>query len=213
MPRTGRVDSPGAIQHLLVRGLERRRLFKDAKDYGEFIRRLSGALEDTGAHCLGWALMPNHVHLVTRTGHRSISKMMQILLSGYGLYFNRRYKRSGYLYQGRFKSLLVEEEGYFLVLVRYVHLNPLKGGVVQSLAALERYRWAGHGVLMGKRKASWQETAEVLGRFGRTRRSQRKAYRTFMREGLRTPWRWIGEGSGSCEPWEASGEGRNQGPA
>ena len=184
MPRPGRVDYPGAVHHVMVRGLERKALFGDEEDYSEFKKRLGRALENTKSRCLAWCLMPNHVHILLRSGTEGPSRIMQVLLTGYGLFFNNKRRRAGYVYQGRFKSILCEDEAYFLELVRYVHLNPVRAGIVRNLSRLGDWAWSGHRALLGNEKLVWQDLGEVLGRFGKETRAQRKEYVSFLREGL-----------------------------
>ena len=127
-----------------------------------------------------WALMPNHAHLLIRTGVEPLSRVMRRLLTGYAVSFNRRHKRTGHLFQNRFKSILVEEEPYFLQLIRYIHLNPLRSSLVATLDELDAYPWSGHAVLLGRRECAWQECNYVLARFGATTKAARGAYRAFV---------------------------------
>jgi hypothetical protein len=127
--------------------------------------------------------MPNHFHLLIRTGKRSLSELMRKLLTGYAIYFNRRHKRSGYLYQNRYKSILCQEEAYMLELVRYIHLNPLRAKIVKELAALDEYPWSGHSTLMGQQNTPWKSTEDVLERFGRIRAEAQEKYRQFIADG------------------------------
>lgn len=180
MPRVGRIDYPGAIHHVMVRGLERRKLFSGESEYQEFKTRLGDVVQEAGAICYAWCLMPNHVHLVLRTGKKPLYGMMQRLLTGYGRFFNNKRHRKGYVFEGRYKSILCQEEPYFLMLVRYVHRNPLKAGLVRSLGELGKYSWTGHRALVGKETLDWQGTKEVLDRFGKGLNRQRKAYLEYM---------------------------------
>ena len=180
MPRKGRLDYPGALQHVMVRGLERRRIFRETQDYKDFKDRLGQAVHSAEARCFAWALMPNHVHLLLQTGSEPLSKLMQRVLTGYGHAFNRRHHRVGYVYEGRFKSLLCEEEPYFLELLRYIHLNPLKARIVGSMRDLDGYAWCGHAVILGRKKAPWQEVRGVLERFSRRPSKARQEYRKFI---------------------------------
>lgn len=109
---------------------------------------------------------------------------MQSLLAGYALYFNHRYRRSGHLFQNRYLSKLCGKDGYLLTLVRYIHLNPLRAGLVRNLEELDFYPWSGHAVLMGNSRATWQATQEVLGWFPGSAREPRAAYRLFVAQGL-----------------------------
>lgn len=183
MPRQGRIVIAGGIYHIIQRGIERREIYRDNDDRKEFLRRLEKGLEDTGDQCYGWVLMPNHFHLIIRSGIKPISALMRGLLTGYAGYFNRRYKRSGYLYQGRYKSILCQEDTYLLELVRYVHLNPLRGRLVKDLKELNYYPWSGHAVIIGENKAVWQETEEVLALFSQRKQQAVERYLDFIKDG------------------------------
>lgn len=184
MPRQARIDAPDAIQHVIVRGIERRKIFRDDRDRNAFVERLRRTLLDSTTPCYGWALLPNHAHLLLRTGRVPIATVMRRLLTGYAGTFNRRHRRHGHLFQNRYKSILCQEEPYFLELVRYIHLNPLRGGVVRDLGELDRYPYAGHSALMGKQENDWQETRFVLGQFGGRGGVARRAYRAFVEAGI-----------------------------
>ncbi len=177
------MELPGAIYHVIVRGLERREIYKDDADRKEFLRRLEKGLQRTGDQCYGWVLMPNHFHLLIRSGVKPLNELMRGLLTGYALYFNRRHRRSGYLYQGRYKSILCQEDAYLLELVRYIHLNPLRGRLVKDLKELNSYPWSGHSVIMGKNKVSWQETKEVLALFSQSKHEAVARYLEFIKDG------------------------------
>ena len=132
MSRQSRIDAPGALQHIIVRGIERQAIFKHGKDYRDFLTRLGSIVVQTETPCFAWALMTNHVHLLLRTGLVPISTIMRRLLTGYAQQFNRRHRRHGHLFQNRYKSFLCEEQPYLLELVRYIHLNPLRAGQVKD---------------------------------------------------------------------------------
>ena len=184
MPRQGRIDAPGALHHVICRGIERRRVFRRDSDRDDLIERLESILRDTETACYAWALLPNHFHLLLRTGNTPIARVMRKLLSGYAGRFNRLHRRSGHLFQNRYKSILYQEEPYLLELVRYIHLNPLRAKQVASLKQLEGYRYSGHGALMGKSPNAWQATDAVLRFFGRTLPSARRHYRQFVEQGI-----------------------------
>ena len=172
------------MHHVMARGIERRKIYKDDTDRSEFLRRLSQLAEDGNGLVYAWALVPNHIHLLVRTGTRSLSSNMRSLMAGYAGYFNRRHKRHGHLIQNRFKSVLCEEETYLLELVRYLHLNPLRAGIVKDIRALDRYRITGHSGLIGKIERPWQETKGVLELFSNTKKRAREKYRCFVMEGV-----------------------------
>jgi REP element-mobilizing transposase RayT len=184
MPRQARIDAPGALQHLIVRGIERRLVFRDAADRAAFLGRLGTILKESATSCYAWVLMPNHVHLLVRTGTVPLATVMRRLLTGYAGTFNRRHRRHGPLFQNRYKSILCQEEAYLLELVRYIHLNPLRGRLVGTLEALDAFPYGGHSVLMGQRTNDWQDTHYVLGHFGQRVGAARRRYRAFIAEGL-----------------------------
>lgn len=184
MPRHKRIDFPGVIHHVIARGIERRKIFLNDTDYDEFLKRLERVLRETECRCYAWALMSNHFHLVIRTGNKSLSDMMRMLLTSYAIYFNKRHRRSGYVFQNRYKSILCQEDAYFLELVRYIHLNPVRAKIVTTLEELDRYQFTGHATLVGKQKRSWQQSSEVLVQFASKRRQAVKLYRDFIRSGF-----------------------------
>lgn len=184
MPRQSRINYPGALHHLMVRGLEGKEIFKDTRDRREFLDKLENLLCKSGTECHAWSLLPNHTHFLVRTSDRPLSSLMKGLLAGYAQYFNRRHKRRGYLFQNRFKSVLCQEEEYYLALVRYIHLNPLRAGLVRNLAKLGDYSWCGHSVLIGRKKRDWQKTDEVLAHFANRRSTAISKYKEFVREGI-----------------------------
>ena len=112
MPRKSRIDAAGALHHIMVRGIEGGVVFRSDKDRDHFLERLGGILKDTTTPCYAWALIPNHFHLLLRTGAVPISTVMRRLLTGYALWFNRTHGRSGHLFQNHFKSILCQEEVY-----------------------------------------------------------------------------------------------------
>jgi putative transposase len=151
MPRKARIDAVDAVQHIMARGIEGRNIFRNNTDRADFIERLAGILKDTTTHCLAWALMPNHFHLLLRTGSMPMETVMRRLLTGYAVSFNLKYRRQGHLFQNRYKSILCQEDIYLKELVRYIHLNPLRKGIVDDLKSLDKYHWCGHSAVMGHR--------------------------------------------------------------
>ncbi len=184
MPRQARIDAPGALQHVIARGIERRTLFEDDRDRHHFLDRLGQILEKGDTRCYAWVLMPNHFHLLLRTGAVPVATVMRRLLTGHAVYYNRRHNRQGHLFQNRYKSILCQEDTYFMELVRYIHLNPLRAGLVEDVMALDRYPFAGHGVIMGKFQRSWQDRDAVLAFFGRQVGAARRSYRAFVAKGI-----------------------------
>jgi REP element-mobilizing transposase RayT len=126
MPRQARIDSPGLLHHLISRGLERREIFRTFEDYRDFMDRIEISPQKSPNQILAWALMPNHFHLLIRSGKGGMTSFMRRLMSGYATSFNARHRRVGYLFQNRYKSIVCEEDTYLKELVRYIHLNPLR---------------------------------------------------------------------------------------
>jgi putative transposase len=184
MPRTARLDVNGILQNVIVRGIERRDIFLDDGDRRSFLARFSNLLSETGMDCLAWTVMANHAHLLLRPQHTKLALFMRRLLTGYAVNFNLRYHRSGHLFQNRYKSIVCEEEPYLLELIRYIHLNPVRAGLVEGMNELDRYEWSGHSVGMGNHDLPGQRTDEVLGYFGKRLRGARRHYRDFVAEGI-----------------------------
>jgi len=167
MPRQARIDAPGALHHIFIRGIEGRAIFEDDKDREDLLERLSDLLQETLTPCYAWAFLTNHAHLLFRTGTVPIASIMRRLLTGYAVRFNRRHQRQGHLFQNRYKSILCEEDPYLRQLVAYIHLNPVRAGIVGNVTALNSFPFTGHSALMGKMDRPWQDTEYVLELFGR----------------------------------------------
>jgi REP element-mobilizing transposase RayT len=119
-------QAPGVLHHIMIRGIERRKIFRDDKDRDNFLERLSILLPETQTRCYAWTFMPNHAHFLFRTGGKGLSTLMRRLLTGYVVTFNRRHKRHGQLFQNRYKSIVCQEDVYLKELVCYIHLHPVK---------------------------------------------------------------------------------------
>ncbi len=182
MPRQSRIDAPLALHHIIIRGIERKAIFKDDTDREDFIERLSLLFEETLTPCYAWALMPNHVHLLLRTGNVPIASIMRRLLTGHAVRFNRRHGRSGHLFQNRYKSILCQEDAYLTQLVGYIHLNPFRAKMVNDVEALQKYPFTGHSTLMGHTSHSWQDAQYVLALFGKTTDAARRNLAMRMRQ-------------------------------
>ena len=183
MPRQPRLDAPGALHHVMGRGIERTNIFRTDRDREDFLNRLANQCMDGNLIVYAWCLLSNHFHLLVRTGREPISRSMKKLLTGYVVNFNLRHKRSGHLFQNRYKSIICEEDPYLLELTRYIHLNPVRAGMVGGVEELNNYRWAGHSVIIGRVKRKWQDIDTVLSYFGKGRKAIEK-YEEFVREGV-----------------------------
>lgn len=184
MPRSARLDAPGVLHHLMIRGIERRKIFRNDEDREDFLERLSNLLPETETSCYAWAFLPNHAHFLFRSGNVPLATLMRRLLTGYAVSFNRRHRRSGQLFQNRYKSIVCQEDAYLRELVRYIHLNPVRAGIVAALADLNYYAYCGHSALMGRKKRPWQDVDYVLSYFGETIHRARKDYSSYMEAAL-----------------------------
>ncbi len=201
MPRQARLDAPGFLQHVIARGAERTTIFCDNHDRKVFLDRLAVILEESHTQCYAWALLQNHFHLLLRTDSIPLSKVMRRLMTGYAVTFNRRYKRRGHLFQNRYKSVVCEENPYLLELIRYIHLNPVRAGLVKNIRELDTYSWCGHSTILGKRenpliqdiegvtsradKSLPEQTVQyILKLFGDNVENARKKYRSFVKKGV-----------------------------
>jgi len=184
MPRKARLDAPGTLHHVITRGIEKRRIVHDDKDRLDFVRRMGELAQDTDTPIYAWTLLPNHAHILLRSGPSGLSKYMRRLLTGYAVNYNLRHHRHGHLFQNRYKSIVCDEDTYFRELVRYIHLNPLRAQLVKDISELDRYPWCGHAVLMGHVRHQWQARDYVLSWFGHKKGSARTAYREYVIEGV-----------------------------
>lgn len=184
MPRQARLDAPGTLHHVIVRGIERRRIVDDELDRKKFVAGLGEMALATDTRVYAWALLTNHAHLLLASGPKGLASFMRRLLTRYAVYYNLRHRRHGHLFQNRYKSIVCDADSYFTELVRYIHLNPLRVKLVRDLSQLEHYPYCGHGVITGKVSYEWQDRGDVLSWFGRTEREAVEAYREFVREGI-----------------------------
>ena len=184
MPRQPRLDAPGALHHVMGRGIAHTKVFPGDEDRTDFVNRLAALAREGSLIVYAWALMPNHFHLLVRTGQQPLFRSMRRLLTGYVVNFNQRHQRNGHLFQNRYKSIICAEDPYLLELTRYIHLNPVRGGLVPGLSQLRRYPWTGHGALIGMVDREWQDTATVLEFFGSRRGRAVHRYEAFVQEGM-----------------------------
>jgi len=180
MARPPRLEFPGAVYHVVVRGNERRAIFRDDEDRERYLGRLAHYRKRFGFRLLAFCLMSNHVHLAIRTGRFPLSRIMAGLQSSYTQWFNRRHGRVGHLFQGRYKAFLVQEDPYLLGLVRYIHENPVRARLAGKASD---YDWSSDRYYRRGRGPSWLDTDEVLAMLGGRRPAAVKAYVEFMARG------------------------------
>jgi REP element-mobilizing transposase RayT len=184
MPRRSRIDAPGALHHIIARGIDRQKIFKDDADRDNFLDRLGNVLSETQTACFAWALIPNHFHLLVRTGTTDISTVMRRLLTGYAVSYNFRHRRHGHLFQNRYKSILCQEDPYLMQLVRYIHLNPLRATIVKNLRTLNNFPYCGHSCIVGKRTQDWQDVDYILKLFASKRSDAIRGYREYVKKAV-----------------------------
>ena len=167
MPRQARLDAPGALHHVMVRGVNKSTIFEDGEDKFKFLEKLTDTALSAKAVIYAFALMDNHAHILIRSGEKGLSTIMRKTLTWYAIYFNRRHRRTGHLFENRYKSILCEEDSYLLTLVRYIHLNPVRVGRVSTMKDLDHERWTGHHLLVGKDDPPWMGKDFILSQFVR----------------------------------------------
>jgi REP element-mobilizing transposase RayT len=191
MPRHVRIEFPGAIHHVSIRGNGREDIFVDDRDRERFLSRLAESVETYGIRLYLYCLMTNHVHLLLETTTANLSRFMQSLETGYTVYYNLKHGRSGHLFQGRYKTKLVEGDEYLLKLGRYIHLNPVCIRRLKNLPVKERirhlreYPWSSYRSYTGAaRELEYVTYGPVLAEFTGKRGRQRRDYRRYVEEGL-----------------------------
>lgn len=191
MARLVRAEFAGAIYHAIVRGNNRRDIFRDDKDRERFCARLGEYAEEYGVRVYAFCLMRNHVHVVLETPHANLERFMHKLQTAYAIYFNLRHGESGHLTQGRYHAKTVEGDDYLLKLARYVQLNPLFVGGMERRPLKERiqrlraYRWSSYRWYLGKRAWEFVEEQPLLAMMpGRSEVKRRARFRQFVETGL-----------------------------
>ena len=180
MARKPRLHVEGGLYHVMLRGNGGQDLFFEPSDRHFFYGLIEEGVARFGYRLHGFCLMTNHVHLIVQVGAIALARPMQNLAFRYSRRINWRQRRRGHLFQGRYTALLVEAESHLLELVRYVHLNPVRAGLV---AVPEDYPWSGHNAYLGEERLAWLTTDWVLARFAGRRATARSRYRAFLREG------------------------------
>ncbi|MFU8769200.1 MAG: transposase [Desulfotignum sp.] len=179
MARKVRIHYPGAFYHVMLRGNARQTIFHDPLDVTQFEKFLVQGLERFRICVCAFCWMPNHVHMAVQVSDVPLSKMMQVLSQRYTGWFNHRYDRAGHLFQGRFRAILIDQDGYLRELVRYIHRNPVRAGIVSDPIDYQESSHRAY-VAIPKTPIAWLTTEPVLRQFGSTRESARAAYLQFM---------------------------------
>ncbi|MBS1258925.1 MAG: Chromosomal replication initiator protein DnaA [Candidatus Scalindua arabica] len=183
MARPLRLEFEGAYYHITSRGDQRGKIFFDVRDRERFLEILKRTKERYGYLLHAYALMDNHYHLFIETPKANLSQIMQNINTSYTVYVNKRHKRYGHLFQGRFKGIIVDKDTYLMVLTRYIHLNPVRAGIVKRP---EDYRWTSYMEYIGagKEKELLVDITETLSCFSKTKGTAMKAYREFINDGI-----------------------------
>lgn len=179
MGRPLRIEFPGAHYHVTSRGNEQKDVFKSQKDREQFLSYLESAVFRYGAVIHAYCLMGNHYHLLLETPSGNLSQIMQHINGAYTNYFNVKQKRYGHLFQGRYKAILIEADEYAEELSRYIHLNPVRAGMVSRP---EEYRWSSYlDYIEGRKSPEWLKTAFILDYFGKGKNACKK-YQVFVED-------------------------------
>src|SRR4030043_1265951 len=182
MARKPRIEYDGAFYHVIIRGNQRQRIFKDTTDYQKYLQILSTYKQRYRFFIYSYMLMSNHVHLLIEVQRNPLSKILQGINQSYTAYFNKRYKTVGHLFQGRYKAILCDRDEYLLSLVKYIHLNPVRAKTAKTPG---KYRWSGHNNYAKKSdKKGIVDEDQVLRMFSEDKTRARKLYRAFMDEGI-----------------------------
>ena len=188
MSRPLRIEYPGAVYHVTSRGNARKKIFLNDSDREAFVATLTWVVERFGWICHAYCLMDNHFHLLIETPRPNLSLGMRQLNGVYTQRFNRRHKRVGHLFQGRFKAILVERDSYLLELCRYIVLNPVRAHMVTSA---DQYPWSSYLATLGEAPAPAGLSIDwVLAQFAKTRAVARRRYAAFVAEGVGRPSPW-----------------------
>ncbi len=178
MLRPLRIECSGAFYHVIARGNQKQRIFKDQADFQKYLLTLTVYKNRTGSRIYAYVLMNNHVHLLIETGDIPLSKVMQGVNQTYTMYFNRRYRTVGHLFQGRYKAILCDRDAYLLALLNYIHKNPLRARITERLDA---YPWSSHHAYTGKNNPlGLVDVDQVLRLFSENKGRARAKYREFM---------------------------------
>jgi putative transposase len=208
MPRKARIIVPGSAHHVMTRGIDGQVVFRDDSDRERLLSLLGKNLLRFNCACYAWVLMDNHYHLLLRPIEADLGSIMRRVNGGYARYFNMRYGRRGYLFQDRFKSLATQELDYLRELIRYIHLNPLRAGIVKSLRGLEKYQWSGHPAMLGYALHEWHDSDSALYRFGRNRKAARQMYLDYLLKGIEEECSGWSFGEALTSEIEITGEDR-----
>jgi REP element-mobilizing transposase RayT len=181
MPRNTRIEFPGAFYHVMTRGNQKRNIFRSDNDREKLLQKLLEYKRRYEYTLLAYTLMPNHIHLLLETSQIPLSKIMQGILQSHTQWFNRKYKTNGHLFQGRYKAIICDKKAYLLALVRYLHINCVRAGIVKNPS---EYQWSSHRIYLGIESSDLVETELVLEQFSNNRRRAIGEYKSFIEDAI-----------------------------
>lgn len=181
MARKPRIEFPGALYHVIARGNHRSQIFLTPNDYEKYLSLVERYKERYGFRLYAYALLNNHLHLLIETTDNPLSKIMQGIQQTYTQFFNWKYDKVGHLFQGRYKAILCQKDTYLLELIRYIHLNPIRAGLVKSIT---HYPWTSYSSYLKNKKGKLIDADVVLEQFGHDKITARRHYQQFIRAGI-----------------------------
>jgi REP element-mobilizing transposase RayT len=176
MARRPRLFAPGVLYHVIVRGNQRQKTFLSDSDYQAYLKRLARYREKYDYTVHAYCLMPNHAHLLLESSEHPLAKFMQGVQQSYSQYFNWKHHKTGHVFEGRYKAIICQKDEYLLELIRYIHLNPVRAGMVKTP---EEHRYSGHHAYIRGKATEIIDPAKVLSVFG-----GKAAYRRFIQDGV-----------------------------
>ncbi|MEK7573541.1 MAG: transposase [Patescibacteria group bacterium] len=187
MPRPPFIHYPGALYHITARGNNKQDIFHNEKDFSRYLSNIKLFKKEVPFYLYAFALMPNHIHLLIEVIDSPISKIMQKLQTAYTMFVNKKYQRVGHVFQGRYFHLLVDKESHLLELMRYIHLNPVRAGLVDNP---QNYAWSSHNsyLKLDSKAENFIDKEKVLPYFSSDPKKAIKNYEEFVLAGLETRW-------------------------
>ncbi len=181
MARKPRIEFEGAFYHVITRGNQRQKIFRDEEDFGKYLEILAGYKDRHKYHLYAYVLMNNHVHLLIETTEIPLSKILQGINQSYTAWFNRKYRTVGHLFQGRYKAILCDRDNYLLSLVKYIHLNPVRARLIKTP---EEYPWSSHRIYLKPVRKGIVDEEQVLRMFSEDKGKAQRLCRAYIEDGI-----------------------------
>ncbi len=180
MARKPRIEFEGAFYHIIIRGNQKQKIFKDKDDFSTYLKILNRYKKRYNYLLFAYILMSNHIHLLIMTREIPLSKILQGINQSYTMYFNRRHNKVGHIFQGRYKAILCDWDGYILSLLKYIHYNPVRARIVKSI---DEYQWSSHHSYIKKHNNDIIDTDRILRMFSENKTTARMYYREYIDSG------------------------------